>query len=65
MISLADHHQEQWDAFVKSHPNPVALAEERKIVMFRHGWKNPDRNVDEFQEALHEWQKQIMAESKP
>lgn len=59
---MTEEHKARWAAFIAMH-NPemaVAIAEDQREAMFRHGWKNADRNEEEYYAALVEWQQQEM-----
>ena len=47
---MTEEHKARWAAFIAMH-NPemaVAIAEDQREAMFRHGWKNADRNEEEY-----------------
>lgn len=53
----------EWNLFAKLHLHPDRLLADEKEAMFNHAWANPNRNVDEYHEALLAWRRQQMGVS--
>ena len=59
-------HNIRWRAFIRSQSQKkvVDIVEAQKVAMFRHGWKNPDRNREEVNEAVRDWRETVMLRAK-
>jgi hypothetical protein len=61
---MTTQHQARWDAFAAAHPYPRQLRFNQKAAMFRYLWNHPSQNVGDYQQAVIDWQCEVLKQPR-